>query len=57
MIVDCQLVPIETSSPPPVVRLLWQDRQLSEWTKSAAPRCGRLRRWPLVTAVGPARAR
>ena len=33
MIVDCQLVPIETSSPSAVVRLLWHDMQLSEWTK------------------------
>ena len=37
-------VPIETSSPPPVVRLLWHDMQLSEWTKSDALRCGRCAR-------------
>ena len=56
MIVDCQLVPIDTSSPSPVVRLLWHDMQLSEWTKSGCAAVRVLRARRQAAAADSARA-
>jgi hypothetical protein len=39
MIVERHAVPIDTSSPVAVVRLLWQDRQLSEWVNKLTVAC------------------